>query len=109
MTVVNTITSRKTTNIYSMKAKDDKERNKMDITFLSITRTHIWHKDTLALLFFIIKIDYVLRKSIDNKDTGLTLSKLRSRRYPANNITDADNADDLVIFADSSRNDKKNY
>ena len=37
----------------------------------------------------------------------LTLSKQRSRRYPAIKITDADYADDLVIFADSSRNAEK--
>ena len=61
--------------------------------------------DTLAPLLFIITLDYVLRTSIDkNKDLGLTLSKQRSRRYPAIKITDADYADDLVIFADSSRN-----
>ena len=61
--------------------------------------------DTLAPLLFIITLYYVLRTSIDeNKDLGLTLSKQRSRRYPAIKITDADYADDLVIFADSSRN-----
>ena len=57
--------------------------------------------DTLAPLIFIITLDYVLRISIDeNKYLGLTLSKQRSRRYPVINITDADYADDLVIFAD---------
>ena len=61
--------------------------------------------DTLAPLLFIITLDYVLRTSIDeNKDLGLTLSKQRSRRYPAIKITDAYYADDLVIFADSRRN-----
>ena len=64
--------------------------------------------DTLAPLLFIITLDYVLRTSIDeNKDLGLTLSKQRSRRYPAIKITDADYAYDLVIFADSSRNAEK--
>ena len=38
---------------------------------------------------------------------GLTPSKQRSRRYPVIKITDADYADDLVIFADSSRNAEK--
>ena len=47
----------------------------------------------------------MLRTYIDeNKDIGLTLSKKRSRRYPAIKITYADYADDLVIFADSRRN-----
>ena len=55
--------------------------------------------------YLLLPIDYVLRTSIDeNKDLGLTLSKQRSRRYPEINITYADYADDLVIFADSSRN-----
>ena len=64
--------------------------------------------DTLAPLLFIITLDYVLRTSSDEKkDLGLTLSKQRSRRYPAIKITDADYADDLVIFADSSRNAEK--
>ena len=63
--------------------------------------------DTLTSLLFIITLDYVLRTSIDeHKDLGLTLSKQRSRRYPAIKITDADYADDLVIFVDSSRNAK---
>ena len=55
-----------------------------------------------------ITLDYLLKTSIDeNKDLGLTLSKQRSRRYPASKITDADYADDLVIFADSRRNADK--
>ena len=61
--------------------------------------------DTLAPLLFIITLDYVLRTYIDdNKYLGLTLSKQRSRIYPAIKITDADYAYDLIIFADSSRN-----
>ena len=60
--------------------------------------------DTLAPLLFILTLDYVLRTSIDkNKDLSPNISKQRSRRYPAIKITDADYADDLVIFADSSR------
>ena len=62
--------------------------------------------DTLAPLLFIITLDYVLRTSIDeNKD--LTQSKQRSRRYTVIKITDAEYADDLVIFVDSSRNAEK--
>ena len=63
---------------------------------------------TLAPLLFIIILNYVLRTSIDeNKYLSLTLSKQRSRRYPTIKITDAYYADDLVIFADSSRNAEK--
>ena len=64
--------------------------------------------DTLAPLLFIITLDYALRTSIDeNMDIGLTLLKQRSRRYPETKITDADYANDIVIFADSSRNAEK--
>ena len=64
--------------------------------------------DTLAPILFIITLDYVLRTYLDeNKDLGLILLKQRIRRYPAIKITDADYADDLVIFADSSRNAEK--
>ena len=64
--------------------------------------------EPLALLLFIITLDYVVRTYIDeNKDIGLTPSKKRSRIYPTIKITDADYVDDIVIFADSSRNTKK--
>ena len=44
----------------------------------------VLHEDTLAPLLFIITLDCVLRTSTnDNKDLGITLSKQRSRRYPA--------------------------
>ena len=47
--------------------------------------------DTLALYLFIICLDYVLRTSIDEmKDNSFMLTKERSRRYPAQTITDAD-------------------
>ena len=57
--------------------------------------------DTLAPYIFIICLDYVLRKSLDtNTELGFTLSKPKSRRYPAVNITDADYADDLAVLTD---------
>ena len=55
-----------------------------------------WH-------LFIIVLDYVLRISIDeNSELGFTLQPRRSRRYPAETITDADFADDLALLADNS-------
>ena len=58
--------------------------------------------DTLAPYIFIICLDYVLRTSLDLiKDKGLTLKKAKSRRYPAQTITDADYADDLALLADT--------
>ena len=58
--------------------------------------------DTLAPYLFIICLDYVLRTSIDKiKENGFELTKKRSRRYPATTITDADNADDIAILANT--------
>ena len=57
---------------------------------------------TLAPYLFIICLDYVLRTSIDKiKENGFELTKKRSRRYPAKPITDADNADDISILANT--------
>ena len=73
-------------------------------TYYFVINAGVLQGDTLAPLLFIIILYYVLRTSIgENKDIGLTLSKQRSRRYPATKITDDDYADDLVIFADSSK------
>ena len=53
--------------------------------------------DILAPYLFIIWLDYVLRTSVDMmKDNGFKLAKERSRRYPAQTITDADYADNIV-------------
>ena len=60
----------------------------------------VLQKDTLAPYLFIICLDYVLRTSIDlMKENGFTLSKARSRRYPALTITDVDYADDTALLA----------
>ena len=58
--------------------------------------------DTLAPYLFIICLDYVLRTSIDKiKENGFKLTKERSRRYLAEIITDADNADDIALLANA--------
>ena len=58
--------------------------------------------DTLAPYLFIICLDYVLRTSIDKiRENGFELTKKRSRRYPAKTITDADNANDIAILANT--------
>ena len=45
--------------------------------------------DTLAPYLFIICLDYVLWTSIDKmKENGFKLTKERSRKYPAQTITD---------------------
>ena len=56
--------------------------------------------DTLTPYLFIICLDYVLRTFIDiMKDNGFKLAKERSRRYPAQTITDMDYTDDIVLLA----------
>ena len=58
--------------------------------------------DTLAQRLFIICLDYVLRTSINNiKENGFKLTKERSQRYPAETITDTDNADDMALLANA--------
>ena len=54
--------------------------------------------NTLTQYLFIISLDYVIRTSIDKmKDNGFKTTKERSRRYPAQTITEADYADDIVL------------
>ena len=58
--------------------------------------------DTLAPYLFIICLDYVLRTSIDKiKEKSFKLTKERSRRYPAQTITDIDYADDVALLANT--------
>ena len=58
--------------------------------------------DTSAPYLFIIFLDYVLRTSIDiNKENGFTFKKSRSRRYPAETISDGDYADKIVLLANT--------
>ena len=54
--------------------------------------------DTLAPYFFIICVDYVLRTSFYKMKK---LTKKRSRRFPAQIITDADYADDIALLANT--------
>ena len=58
--------------------------------------------DTLVPYLFIICLDYMLRTSIGLiKDNSFKLTKRRNRRYPAQTITDALYADDIVAQAKS--------
>ena len=58
--------------------------------------------DTLSPYLFIICLDYVLRTSIDKiRENGFELTKIRSRRYLAETITDADYADDIAILTNT--------
>ena len=55
--------------------------------------------DTLAPYLFTIVIDYIMRMAIDGKEElGFIHNPKRSRRYPAEVITDLDYADDIVLI-----------
>ena len=58
--------------------------------------------DTLAQYLFIICLYYVIRTSIDKiRENSFDMTKIRSRRYPAKTITDANYADDIAILANT--------
>ena len=59
--------------------------------------------DTLAPFLFIIVLDYALRKAISGREQelGFTLTPRRSRRYPAEVLTDLDYADDISLLSDN--------
>ena len=58
--------------------------------------------NTLVPYLFIICLDYMLRMSIDKmKNNSFKLAKERSRRYPAQTITDANYADDIALVANT--------
>ena len=64
--------------------------------------------DTLALYLFTIVIDYIMRMAIDGKkELGFILNPKRSRRYPAEVITDLDYADDIVLICHEIAQAKK--
>ena len=58
--------------------------------------------DTLDPYLFIICLDYGLRTYIDKiKENGFKLTKERSRRHPAQIITNADCVNDIVLLANT--------
>ena len=59
--------------------------------------TGVLQGDPLAPFLFIMCLDYALRTSITETD-GLTLSRRRSRRHPAEVIADLDYADDIALL-----------
>ena len=63
----------------------------------------VLHGDNLAPYQFMICLDYIIQMSIDHiKENGFILKKARSRRYPAETTTDADNADNIMLHANIS-------
>ena len=62
----------------------------------------VLQRDTLAPYLFIICLDLLIRTTIDfMKENGFKLVKERSRRYPAQTITDVDYADDIALRANT--------
>ena len=59
--------------------------------------------DTLAPFIFVTVLDYALSKAIIGKEEelGLTLRPRRSRRTPAESISDLDFADDIVLMSNT--------
>ena len=72
-----------------------------DTDYLDIV-TSVLQGDTLTPNLFIICVDNVLRTSIDiMKGNGFKLTKEKSRRYPAQTITNTDYADDIALLANT--------
>ena len=69
----------------------------MDIDFFDIV-TGVLKGNTLVPYIFIICQHYVLRTSIDVIKNYFILKNARSRRYLAENVTDADNGNDQVLL-----------
>ena len=70
-----------------------------DTDFFDIS-TGVLQEDTLAPCLFIICLDYMLQTLIDlMKENDFTLAKARSRRYPAQAITDMDYTDEIALLA----------
>ena len=75
--------------------------HRMETDFFDIV-AGVLQGNTLAPYLFIICLDYVLRKSIDLMEENVfTQEKARSRRYPAQTITNADYADDIALLANT--------
>ena len=63
--------------------------------------TGVLQGDTLAPFIFIIVLDYVLRLSLDPlNNRGLQIRPRRSRRHPAQHLTDLDFTDDLALITE---------
>ena len=62
--------------------------------------TGVLQGDPLAPLLFIICLDYAMRMALNNSD-GLTLHTQKSKRKPAEKLSDLDFADDIALLSDS--------
>ena len=72
-----------------------------DTDYLGIV-TGVLQGHALVPYLFIICLDDMLRSSIDLiKENLFKLAKERSRRYPAQTMTDVDHIDDIVLLANT--------
>ena len=72
-----------------------------DTAYFEIT-TGVLKGDTVAQFLFIICLDYILKTSLDNnRDIGFPLTERKSRRYPLEQITDTDYADDIAVTSNT--------
>ena len=84
--------------------KDTSAMGRFPFDFVTVVR----QGEILSPFLCIIALDYVLHMSIDKlKELGFTLAKYKSRRYPAENITDIDYAVELAITTDNLQNATK--
>ena len=68
-----------------------------DTTFFEIT-AGVLRGDILAPFFFIICLNYIIRKTLDQTyDLGFTLIKKKTKRYNAIKIIDVDYSDDIAV------------
>ena len=77
-------------------------------TRTSLILSQVFYKEIhWSPYLLIICLDCILRMSIDlMKENGFTLEKVRSRRYPAQTITDMDCTGDIVLLENTPTQDK---
>ena len=77
-----------------------------DTPYFEIT-TGILQCDTLAPFVFIICLDYILKTSLyNNLELGVTLTEIKSRRYPSEKITHYTNyANDIDVTSNTLKDD----
>ena len=74
-----------------------------DTPYFEITNG-VLQGDTLAPFLFIICLDYILKTSLyNNRELGFNLKERKSRRYPAEQITDTDYADDIAVTSNTMK------
>ena len=67
----------------------------------------VLQEDTSDPYLFNICLDYKLRTFIEKmKDNGFKLTKEKSKRYPAQTITDAGYADEMALLANAPTQDE---